>query len=110
MSQIIVKEGEMYGVWKVLEANVINPDSKDKHYVGKKLFSRCLCTACNESIRYIRNCELKKYSTKKCIKCTTRERNQKTWCKVGDHFGLLTVIADDGIKGNDSNKRHHSLC
>lgn len=110
MSQVIVKDGEMYGVWKVLEANVVDPNSKDKQYAGKKFFSKCLCTACNESVRYIRNYELKKYSTKKCIKCTIRERNQKTWCKVGDRFGLLTVIADDGIKQSSSGMRHHSLC
>lgn len=110
MPQLNICEGEMYGVWKVLEANVINPETKDKHYKGKKLFSKCLCTSCNETIRFIRNSDLKKYADKKCIKCTVRERNKKTWCKIGDQYGLLTVIGDDGIKGNDSDKRHHSLC
>ena len=105
-NKLIINKDEKYGVWKVLEPNVINPDTKDKLYIGRNVFSKCICTECNETVRYIRNNELKKYSTKKCLKCTRRERAMKVWPRIGEKFGLLTVIGDGGI----IKSRHHSLC
>lgn len=109
-AKLKILPNEMYGVWKVLEANVINPDTKDKLYIGRNVFSKCICTNCNETIRYIRNNELKKYSTKKCAKCTRRENASLSWPKIGEKFGLLTVIGDGGIQQSSSGSRHYSLC
>ena len=45
-NKIITQENQMYGMWKVLEANVINPNTTDAAYVGRAVFSKCLCTNC----------------------------------------------------------------
>ena len=109
-NKIITQKNEMYGTWKVLEPNIINPNTTDKIYIGKTVFSKCICTVCNETVRYIRNNELKKYSNKKCHKCSVHDRISKNWPKVGEIFGLLTVIGDAGIWGEKSKTRHYSLC
>lgn len=66
---IKTKKGDMFGVWKVLEPNIINPNTKDKIYINRPVFSKCVCTKCNTTIRYIRNNELKRYSNKLCKVC-----------------------------------------
>ena len=104
--KIITQIGEMYGIWKILEANVINPNTKDKNYIGRPVFSKCLCTNCNETIHYIRNNELKKYLNTKCKKCARREESKKHWPIINEEFGLLKVIGDGGFK----NQRHYSIC
>lgn len=106
-NKIITQENQMYGVWKVLEANVINPNTTDAAYVGRAVFSKCLCTNCQQTIRYIRNNELKKCSNKLCAKCTAEARFNKIRPKVGETFGKLTVIADGKTKDS---LRHYSLC
>lgn len=105
--KISSNENEMYGVWKVIEANVINPDTQAATYIGRPVFSKCLCTCCNETQRYIRNNELKKYSSKVCAKCAAIKRLESVRPKIGDVFGKLTVIADGGVKNQE---RHYSIC
>ena len=106
-NKIITYKDQMVGVWKVLEPNVINPNTTDKLYIGRNVFSKCICTNCNQTIRYIRNNELFKYYTnKKCRKCTTHDKSKQSWPKIGQKFGLLKVIGDGGY----ANERHYSLC
>lgn len=59
---IKTKVGDKYNAWEVIEANVINPETTSKAYIGKAVFSKCICTKCNKTIRYFRNNELKKAS------------------------------------------------
>lgn len=105
-NKIITKKGQRFGCWEVLEPNVINPDTTSIHYKNKAVFSKCICKECNITIRYIRNNELKKYSTKPCIRCKNRATAEKVHPKIGDKFGLLTVIGDGGY----DNERHYSIC
>ena len=105
-NKIITKKGQRFGCWEVLEPNVINPDTTAPTYKNRAVFSKCICRNCNITIRYIRNNELKKYSTKPCIRCKNRTTAEKTHPKIGDKFGLLTVIGDGGYY----NERHYSIC
>ena len=106
VNKIITKENEKYGYWKVLEPNIINPETTARTYIGKPVFSKCICTNCNETIRYIRNNELKKYLEKPCFKCCINIRAEEARPKKGDRFGKLTVIKDGGV----NNQRHYSIC
>ena len=108
--KIITEKNEKYGFWKVIEPNVINPDTTAKQYIGKTVFSKCICTKCNKTIRYIRNNELKKQT--QCRSCATVERNiQNSSVKIHNKYGLLEVIGDAGFKKrNDGSRRHFSLC
>ena len=105
-SKLIIQENEIFGNWKVLEPNIINPETTAKNYIGKPIFSKCICLNCNETIRFIRNNELKKHSNKLCKKCAKQKSVSSTWPKIDDHFGKLTIIGDGGIE----NYRHYSLC
>ena len=104
--KIITQKNEIYGVWKVLEPNIINPDTQDKYYINRPVFSKCICTNCNQTIRYIRNNELKKYSTKLCKKCTIEKNAKMTHPLIGTRFNKLVVIDDGGFE----NERHYSIC
>ena len=104
--KIITKKDEMYGVWKILEPNVINPNTKEKQYIGRDVFSYCLCTNCNQTKKYIKNNELKEYSTKLCKSCTRKKITSSSIPQIGEKFNLLTVIADGGYE----NSRHWSIC
>lgn len=105
--KIITYKNQQIGVWKILEPNVINPNTKDKNYIGKDVFSKCICTNCNKTIRYIRNNELfKKYYNKKCASCTKHDIAKQYQPHIGDIFGYLKVIGDGGY----NNERHYSLC
>ena len=107
-ARLIIKDGEQYGNWLVLEANIINPNTTAKLYIGKNVFSKCLCLNCNETIKLIRNNELKKYSTCVCKKCSADKRLVDKRPKINQRFGKLTVIKDGGV---DENKlRHCSIC
>lgn len=105
--KIITQENEMYGVWKIIEANVINPNTTAATYIDRAVFSKCLCTNCNKTVRYIRNNELKKYSDKVCAKCASVMRLEKIRPKIGERFGKLVII-DDGI--TKDGLRHYSMC
>ena len=105
--KIITTENEMYGIWRVIEANVINPKTQSTAYIGRPVFSKCVCTNCNETQRYIRNNELKKYSDKLCAKCAATQRLFCIRPKIGEVFGKLTIIADGGVKDKE---RHYSIC
>lgn len=107
MPKLIVNKDEIYGTWKILMPYVIDPNCTAEKYKGKPLFSLCLCTCCNKTIKYIRNSDLKKYAKSKCRACTIKEQNEKKrTIKVGDVFGHLTVIGDGGADG----RRHYSIC
>lgn len=106
--KILTKNNEIYGNWKVLNANVINPNTKNKILIGKNSFSECLCLNCNKTIRFIKNSELKYYKDKKCKQCVLKERHLKGYPKLGDRFGKLVVIGDGGI--DEKHLRHLSIC
>lgn len=109
--RIQIQIGDTFNAWKVIEANVINPDSKDAKYGGKPLFSKCICTKCNKTIKFFRNNTLKNAS-QKCQNCTLLERNEKNReVKIGNIYGNLEVIGDAGYQNrNSGNRRHASIC
>ena len=108
--KIITQKDELYGFWKVIESNIINPKTTAKQYIGKPVFSKCICTKCNKTIRYIRNNELKKQT--QCKSCTLIERNTKNRSvQLHNHYGMLEVVGDAGFKiRNNGSRRHFSLC
>lgn len=57
--------GEIYGQWRVIEANIINPNSNNKTYKNKPSYSRCICTVCNSTELLILNNDLRGKITKK---------------------------------------------
>lgn len=102
-------QGEKYGYWEILEANVINPNTLETDYIGKDVFSKCLCTYCNSTIQYIKNNQLKEKqkTNSACKHCAPRIRAEKQRSiKLNDTFGKLTVIGDGGYQNN----RHYSIC
>ena len=111
MGKIITKNGDIYGGWKVIEANVINPDTNEKTYIGRAVFSKCICTQCNKTIQYIKNNRLI-HLTGICKSCTTFNRNiQNREVQVGKKYGMLTVIDNGEYRiMSDGKKRHYSLC
>ena len=110
-SAIKTTEGEMYNAWKVIEANVINPDTKDTRYINRAVFSKCICTNCNKTEKYFKNNELKKAS-KQCNSCSLIERNtSKRQVQIGNIYGYLKVTGDAGyIYRSDNKRRHCSKC
>lgn len=108
--KIQVNIGDTFNNWKVIEANVINPNTTAKNYIGKPIFSKCICTKCNETIRYFKNNELSKAS-QQCKKCTLIERNTENRAiQIGQVYGHLKVIEDAGYKQVGDKRRHYSLC
>lgn len=110
-TKIIVNDNDIFGFWKVLEANIENPNTTAKAYIGRKVFSRCICTHCNQTERYIRNSELA-HLQGMCRSCTIKARNiENRQVQVGNKYGKLTVIGDAGYKNrNDGKQRHFSIC
>ena len=108
---IKIQVGERYNAWKVIEANIINPITKNKNYINKPLFSLCLCTNCNKNTRYFLNSELKNASNE-CNSCAVIRRNiSNRTVKIGDIYGYLQVTGDGGyITRNDNKRRHCSKC
>ena len=108
--RIEIHNGDMFNYWKVIEANIVNPNTTAKAYIGKPIFSKCLCTKCNETVRLFRNNELAKASNQ-CRKCTLIERNTKDrQIQNGQIYGHLKVIGDAGYKEVGGKRKHSSLC
>ena len=106
---ILPEVGSHYGKWEVLETGLINPNTKNKYYIGKAVFSKCKCTQCNETIMLKNNSELNRAAklNSACEKCAHANRiTAMRTIKNGDKFGKLTVIGDGGVK----NERHYSIC
>lgn len=103
--------GQMYNFWRVIEANVINPNTTAKMYIGRPVFSKCLCTKCNKTERYFRNYELKNAS-QQCNSCALIERNtQNREVQIGKIYGYLEVTGDGGYNIVSGGKRRHfSYC
>lgn len=102
-------KGEKYGYWEILEADVINPETHETNYIGRNIFSKCLCTYCNSTIQYIKNNQLKEKqkTNSACKHCAPRIRSEQSrTIQINDVFGKLTVIADGGYE----NQRHYSIC
>lgn len=101
--------GSHYGKQEVLETGLINPNTNNKYYIGKAVFSKCKCTQCNTTIMLKNNGELNraKKLNSACEKCSHANRlaSLRT-IKKGDRFGKLTVIEDGGVQ----NEKHYSIC
>lgn len=105
------KKGELYGYWKILETNLINPNTNSAYYKNKPVYCKCICTFCNETISLKNNADLSRAMKKtgKCFKCANKERLEKQRdIKIGDKFGKLTVIGDGGV--DENHLRHYSIC
>lgn len=110
-NKIQVQIEEMFGKWKIIETNITNPNSQTKDRLVK-VWSKIICTSCNETIRVVRTNALKKQISYQCNKCALIERNTKgRQVQVGNKYGKLTVIGDAGFKQSSGNKRrHYSVC
>lgn len=99
------------GNWEIIEYGVINPDTKNKAYIGKNVFAKIKCLQCGKTERYCLIYDLKRLA-KCCHSCTLINRNIKDRAiQVGDRFGKLVVIDTEGeyrIQKNGK-KRHYSL-
>lgn len=105
------KIGEKFGYWEVLETGLINPNTTNKKYKDRPVYSKCICTNCNQTILLKTNIALNlaKKNNSKCNKCTIKEFNEmQRDIKIGDKFGKLTVIGDGGV--DENKKRHYSIC
>jgi len=106
---ILPEIGSKYGKWEILETGLINPNTKNKYYIGKPVFSKCKCTQCNKTILLKNNSELNRAAkgNSACKHCASMERiKAQRDIKIGNKFGKLTVIGDGGVK----NERHYSIC
>lgn len=93
-----IKVGDIYGIQEVLEANVINPESKAKRPVRS---CKCKCILCGK-ISYKQSCNLLNGKTVSC-RCKTDEatrlRNKaNSSVKIGNYYGYLEVIEDLGYR------------
>lgn len=81
--------GKICGCWKVIERDK-NPTSK-----SHETFWKCECQRC-QTIVSVRKCDLKK-EPKSCNNC-------KGWgsrsYKIGERYGLLTIIGEGSFRGN----------
>ena len=108
-----LQNNQIFNNWKIIEANIINPETKNKAYIGKPAFSKCLCTSCNKTEKYFLNYVLKNnQASSKCKNCTLIERNTKNReVQINKIYGYLQVIGDAGYKEmTDGKRRHFSLC
>lgn len=110
MKQTILPNiGDLYGSWKILETGLINPNTNNKYFIGKPVFSKCICTQCNNTIALKSNGDLNKAkrNNSACLQCTQKRNIEKRrTIKNGDKFGKLTVIGDGGVE----NEKHYSIC
>lgn len=105
-----VKVGNMYGTWKVIQVDCINPASKAKRK-RKGAFCECQC-GCGK-IQFMEYRQLYDGRTLGCSKTTYKKaaetRMNKTKIPNGTKFGYLTVIDDLGM--NDYKQpKHMYLC
>lgn len=105
--------GMQFGRWIVLETNVYNPNSKAK---TKILHSICQCTCEKKTISYVSNNNLRNGISKSCG-CINSERlikqnTESSTVKIGNKYGKLTVIADLGMRKQNSRDKNErwSLC
>lgn len=109
-----IYEGYIINQWKVLQANVINPQSNDIRLINRPVFSKCICISCNKTIRYISNTPLRtgKRLSQKCKSCTLIQHNIKNRkIKIGDKYGHLTIVGDAGYEQQTKgHNRHYSWC
>lgn len=111
--KVIINKNDIFKQWKVLEPNVVKPDSKNKAYMGKPLFSLCECQSCHKTTRYILNSELASgRSSNQCNNCATIARNiANREVQIGKRYGYLEVIQDAGYEEQqDGKRRHYSWC
>lgn len=109
-----IQIGEIYNNWKVLEINVLDPESKTKNQ-RKKCLCECLCD--KHTKRYLLPLKLAGPNPSKSCGCYNRKitsnRNaERSSVKIGNRYGKLVVIKDLGMrKQNSRNKNERwSLC
>ena len=99
-----IKIGDIYGIQKVLEVNVYNPNSKSKKPIKS---CKCKCILCGK-ISYKPSYGLINGQTNSC-RCrtdeATRQRNKNnSSVKVGNIYGYLEVIEDLGYRKQSRGK------
>ena len=109
-----VKVGAYFGRWKVLEINVINPNSKAKNPPKMAL---CECQCKNKTIRYKEYRDL--YSGRSlscgCLRneqTAIRNKNNSS-VKIGNQYGYLEVVKDLGYRQQTRGKNeswYRCLC
>jgi hypothetical protein len=105
------KVGDVINQWQIIEYKVVNPDTKNKMYIGKNKYAKIKCLNCGKTERYCLIYDLDKLA-QKCNKCTLEERNRNACgVHIGDRFGKLTVIGDGGYhyRKSENKRRHFSL-
>lgn len=99
MRQTKIKVGNIYGRWKVLAINVINPESKAK-IPYKCAYCECICE--RKIKKYIRYQNLLNGTSLSCgclksEKLSQRNKNNSS-VKIGNIYGNLEVIEDLGYR------------
>lgn len=100
--------GDKFGYQEVLETGLINPNTIQEYYKNRPVYSKCICTNCNQTILLKNNSELNRASKSNgmCNSCRINLNNTINRPKIGDIFYKLTVIADGGV----IDKKHYSIC
>ena len=105
-----VKIGNMYGTWKVIEVECINPKSQAKRK-RKGAFCQCQCGC--DTIQFMEYRQLYDGRTKGCSKiahqATAEARMKNATIPNGTKFGYLEVIQDLGMNNYKHPKRTY-LC
>ena len=104
------KTGDLINNWKIIQWRCVNPRTKNKTYIGKSVYALIQCQKCKQNTRYVLIYDLKTLS-ECCLSCKNFERNTKNvTVKIGQKYGLLTVIGDAGYKKqSDGKRRHYSI-
>lgn len=100
-----VKVGAIFGRWKVLEVNTVNPKSKAKNPPKMAL---CQCQCKNKTIRYKEYRDLYSGRSQSCG-CLRNEQTairnkKKSSVKVGNYYGYLEVVEDLGYRQQSRGK------
>lgn len=100
--------GDKFGYWKILETGLINPNTTQEYYKNRPVYSKCICTNCNQTILLKNNGELNRAlkTNGMCNSCRRNLNNIANRPKIGDVFYKLTVIGDGGV----INEKHYSIC
>lgn len=114
MSSKDIQIGAMFGRWKVLEINTINPNSKAKHPPKMAL---CECQCENKTKRYKEYRDLYTGRSQSCgclrNEQTAARNKANSSVKIGNKYGYLEVLEDLGYRQQKRGKNeswYRCLC